>query len=192
MKRSHKAANYAKALFKVQGSLEQIQLRQKNLEELAECIKEHPKMLYLLGCPEVSAHDKLEFLQKNLQQQLDPHVKRMLELMLKRQLASQIRWSAAVYHDLVVESLKGIDVEVSAAAPLTPATKKALLEKLEAKLQKKINLIETLDPKLLGGFTLHIHDQLLDLSLQGSLMKLKRTMLYPKSTFEADSGIKSN
>lgn len=177
MKRSQKAANYAKALFKVAGSAEQIQHRQHNLEELAEWIKDHPKILYLLGCPEISANDKLEFLQKDLQQQLDPHVKRLLELMLKRQLASQIRWTAAVYHDLVVESLKGIDVEVSAAAPLTPVTKQALLEKLEAKLQKKVNLIETLDPKLMGGFTLHIHDQLLDLSLQGTLAKLKRTML---------------
>lgn len=177
MKRSQKAANYAKALFKVDGSAEQIQHRQRNLEELAEWIKEHPKILYLLGCPEINADDKLEFLQKNLQKQLDPHVRRLLGLMLKRQLASQIRWTAAVYHDLVVESLKGIDVEVAAAAPLTSLTRQALLEKLEVKLQKKVNLIETLDPKLLGGFTLHIHDQLLDLSLQGTLMKLKRTML---------------
>lgn len=177
MSSHQKTVNYARALFHVKGSLEEVHQRQKDLELLADVIKQNPKMLYLLGCPELSVDAKLAALEDALKIELEPFVKRLIILLLKRRKATQIRQVASEYHKLVIHSLKEMDVDIVTAEPLTDQAKQLVRDKLEHKLQQKVNLIETIDPTLLGGFILFIHNQMLDLSIKGHLMNLKKAIV---------------
>lgn len=177
MSSHQKTVNYARALFNVEGSLEQVHQRQKDLELLADVIKQNPKMLYLLGCPELSVATKLTALEEALKIELEPFVKRLIILLLQRRKATQIRQIASEYHKLVMHSLKEIDVNVVTAEPLTDQAKQMVRTKLEHRLQQKVNLMETLDPTLLGGFILFVHNQMLDLSIKGNLMNLKKAIV---------------
>lgn len=171
------AVNYAKALFKISGTPEQIQQRQADLELIGTLVKKEPKVFKMLSCPELSTETRMETLENGFKVVLDPLVKNLLSLVLQRGKMKILHQIAIEYHKLVIHHLQGIDVEVASASPLSEKVKKILREKLESLLKKKIDLIETIEPALLGGFTLLIHNQMLDLSVKGKIVNLKKQLL---------------
>lgn len=175
-----KTMNYARALFNIEGTIEQIRQRQENLEQLSQIISQTPEMIHLLSCPDLVTEAKISLLEKALGKKLDPYVKRLVSLLLLRGKGILIRPIATEYHKLVVYSLKEIEVELTSAEPLTAEVKAGLLHKLEAKFQTKVTFIEMIDPTLLGGFKILVHNQLLDLTIRGRLLKLKKQLLKAK------------
>jgi F-type H+-transporting ATPase subunit delta len=172
--------NYAKALFDVSGPIEEFNQRQQHLMLIANLITEYPEMLVLLGCPEVGTEKKLAVLQRILQEPLNAYVKSLLTLLIKRRLVSSIRLISKEYHKLMIYNMKEIEAEVATAEPLTAKERGILLRNLEEKFHKKAHIIETVDPSLLIGMTVLVHDQMIDLSAKGIFTNLKKQMLKAK------------
>ncbi len=63
--------------------------------------------------------------------------------------------------------------EVVSAVPLTPALRDELGQKLVAQTGKRIELVERVDPSLIGGFVLTVGDKQIDSSVRNSLRKLR-------------------
>jgi ATP synthase F1 delta subunit len=101
-------------------------------------------------------------------------------LLIHRHKVSAIRKISGEYHKLVASGLKEIEIEVTSAQPLNEALKQVLRSKLEKKFQKTLEIVERVDPGLLGGFTILVHNQLLDLSIKGKLIELKKQLLKAK------------
>ena len=154
------AVNYAKALFAVPGTQEEIQKRQADLEHLVDVIRQEPSVLQMLSYPDLPIQERLN----------------QVEALLKRK-ANHLTVIASEYHKLVVDDLKSLDVDVESLEPLSEDTRKKLLAKLESTFKKKINLIETINPELISGFVLQIGNKLLDLSIQSKLTKFKKLIL---------------
>jgi F-type H+-transporting ATPase subunit delta len=171
------AVNYAKALFAIPGSEEDVQQRQEGLERLVAILREHPQVLQILSCPELSVEDRLQTVEKLLQSHLNPILKQFLGELFKRRKTNYLVPVASEYHKLVVDDLKSLDVGVESFEPLSETSRQALLSKLEHKFKKKINLIESVNPELLSGFVLLIGNKQLDLSIKGKLIKLKQLIL---------------
>ncbi|MBA3958464.1 MAG: ATP synthase F1 subunit delta [Parachlamydiaceae bacterium] len=171
------AAKYANALFQVSGTTEEVQARQEQLKSLAAILREHPKTQRIFSCPEVSIDAKLEVISKFLQKPLNPHLKNLLHLVLKRRHSPCLERIFIDYNKLVRNQLQQLDVEVEAATLLDPATCSRLIQKLEQQESKAISLNETEKPSLLGGFSLQVGNQHLDLSLGGRLKQLKKQLL---------------
>jgi F-type H+-transporting ATPase subunit delta len=171
------AVNYAKALFAVPGTQEKIQKRQADLEHLVDVIRDQPPVLQLLCYPELSIEERLKKVEELLKMEFDPILRKFLGVLLKKGKANHLIAVASEYRKLVVNDLKSLDVGLQSLEPLSENTRKKLLSKLENNFKKKINLIETINPKLLSGFVLQIGNKLLDLSIKGKLTKLKRLIL---------------
>lgn len=171
------ALSYAKALFSVSGSEEEIQKRHEALQDLAAIMQEHPQVLQILSCPELPVEERLQTIEKLLKLNLPPVLRSFLEELLRRRKVNYLIPVASEYHKLVVSHLKSLDVNVESFEPLSEAIRKELLLKLENKFQKKINLIETVNPQLLSGFVLLIGNNQLDLSIKSKLTKLKQLIL---------------
>lgn len=171
------AVNYAKALFAVSGSQKEIQKRQADLEQLVAIIREQTYLLQLLCYPELSVEERLKTVEELLQLHLDPVLRRFLGVLLKRRKVNYLISVASEYRKLVIHDLKSLDVDLQSLEPLSEGTRKELILKLENKFKKKINLMETINPKLLSGFVLLIGNRLLDLSIKGKLTRLKKLIL---------------
>lgn len=172
-----KAVNYAKALFDVEGSLIEVQARQTDLELIADLVKQEPRILTFLSFPDLATDKKIEVLEKILEKKIDPCVARLIACVIERRKTSAIKQIASEYRQLVVHTLKEIDVDVETAVPLTAEERDSLKLKLENKFQKKVNLLEHMDPALLGGFTIVVHNEMLDLSIRAKLINLKKQLL---------------
>lgn len=171
------AVNYAKALFSVSCTREEVQKRDAFLEHLVAVIRSHPPVLQLLCYPELSADDRLKKIEEWLKIDLDPVLKQFLRVLIKRRMVNYLTVIASEYHKLVFNDLKSLDVHLESLEPLSKVTREKLMLKLENNFKKKINLIETLNPKLLSGFVLLVGNRRIDLSIKGKLEKLKKLIL---------------
>lgn len=172
-----KIVNYARALFNIEGSSSEIQQRQEDLKSLAKILSETPDLQSILDYPEMTVEKKMILLEKLLKKPLNPSIKNLIALLINRRKSKIIQKLSSEYHNLVVHELKEIDVEISTPESLTREEKQILTKKLEDKFHKKTNLIETINPALLGGLTILVHNQILDLSIKGKLMNLKKQLL---------------
>lgn len=175
------ATNYAKALFAVSTSQEEIQKRQADLDYLVAIIRDQPYVLQLLCYPELSVEDRLKMVEKLLKLDFDPVLSRFLGMILKKRKANYLIAIVSEYHKLVLNDLKCLDVDLESSEALSEATRKDLLLKLENKFKKKIHFIETINPNLMSGFVLLIGNKLLDLSLRGKMTKLKNLIVKGKA-----------
>lgn len=171
------AVNYAKALFAISGTTEQIQKRQEGLDHLAAMMHEYPQLLTMLSCSEFSIKDRLHIIEHKLKVDLDPMLKRFLEELFRRRKIHYLGAIATEYYKIAANYLKNLDVHVESFESLSEPLRKRLLLKLESKFQKKINLIESVNPELLSGFILLMGNKQLDLSIKGKLTKLKQLIL---------------
>lgn len=167
------AVNFAKALFNLGGSSQEVQKREEELQLLAKLAKEVPGMISYLGSPQLDLTQKIASLEKSVGHPLDPHVVKMLGVLAKKHTLSALRQIATEYHKLVVNQLKEVEVDIASAEPLTEEEINLIVKKLEQTLKRKPSITKNLDKNLLGGFTLLAHDKFLDLSLRGKLTKLK-------------------
>lgn len=171
------AVNYAKALFAVPASPEEIQKREADLEHLVAIMRKEPYVLQLLCYPELPAEERLTAVEKLLNLDFDPVLERFLGLLLKKRKVNHLIAVASEYQKLIANDLGTLDVNLQSAEPLSTNTRQEVVSKLEKKFKKKINLIESLNPNLISGFVLLIGNKLLDLSIRGKLTKLKKLIL---------------
>lgn len=70
------------------------------------------------------------------------------------------------------------DIILTTAKAVSEVKKKAMAKALEQEYgYKKVNLIEVVDPHLIGGYKLQIEDLLIDASVQGRITQLRETLI---------------
>lgn len=73
---------------------------------------------------------------------------------------------------------KGIvDVNVKSAIPLEPKVKDAIVAQVQELFEGKVELHESIDEELIGGFVVRIEDQQIDASISNQLANLKNILL---------------
>lgn len=83
---------------------------------------------------------------------------------------------ALEYEKLEKES-RGVKIaNVTSASPLTPATEKEIVSKLNELVNGKVELRKQIDEKILGGVVIRLDDQLIDASVKHSLEELKKDL----------------
>lgn len=172
-----KTVNYAKALFDMGGSTQQIEKRIADFSSIEETTKQYPEIVHLLNFPDVNVEKKMAFLESILKRELEPILKKLLLLVIAQHKSDQIHPIAVAYRKLAAEGLKEVEAKVSAVDPLSDDAKQEITSFLEQKFKKKIKLITEKDPSLLGGFTIEAENQLLDMSIKNKLTSLKTALL---------------
>ena len=106
-----------------------------------------------------------------------PEAVRLLQRMLARNRMALLPWTAAALAALVDDRLNRAGAEVAAAAPLSPASERALAESLSRRTGRRVTLRTRVDAGLLGGFTVHLLGTLYDYSARTRLERLKAKLL---------------
>ncbi len=131
----------------------------------------------MISCPDVTIDNRVEILEKILNTKLDALTKNFIKLILLKRKTSLITSIAAKYHKLVIDKMHKMDITAVATSPLQEEQQAQLRRKLEQKFNKKVQLEHDKDPSLLAGVVLFIGNQLLDLSIKGKLVQLKKQLL---------------
>ena len=83
---------------------------------------------------------------------------------------------AGIYEELKAQDEGTLDAEITAAAALTDAQVKTLVDQLQKKFGKKVEASVNVDPEIIGGIKIVVGDTVIDASVRGRLQELAYTL----------------
>lgn len=170
------AKRYAKAFF--QENAGNIGAARANLAALAPIkeLFENEEAAKVLGSPIMPADVKKALLAYALEQgKASQQVKDFVYSVADAGRTSAIADTVDAYSDLIDEAEGKVRAHLTSATPLDDAAKQAIASSLEAILKKKIEIVASTDPALLGGFVVQMGNYLVDLSLKTRLEALSES-----------------
>jgi len=170
------AKEYATAYFDV---LLERKIVEESLDELslvAEAIEGDQAFKQLFEHPKLTQEEKKQVIDQVFGK-MSLALKHFLYVLIDNHRLQDIQMIYLAFCDIYKDYHKLLDVQAVTAEPLSNAQKKQLEEKLSIKYRKKINIINEVDPKVIGGIRLNINNEVLDHSVSRHLQNLKSFIL---------------
>lgn len=171
------AFHYSQALFKIAPSKEQLQKHLSELEQVFALLEANPQLQQVLAAPSIDKQKKKKVLQDLLLGKIDQQLLYFLLLLLDKDRFGYLSEITAEYCRLVNQELSILVAQLITAIPVNSAIKEKVQSKLEAFYRKKVEINESVDPKIIGGMILIINNQMIDNSIRNRLNELKDNLL---------------
>lgn len=169
------ASRYAKALLDL--SIEQNQLEKvsEDMHYLQDLMKISRDFTNLLRSPVVKADAKKKAFDAVTSGKISELTTAFLGLMMQKARES-ILPEVITSFIRQYKQYKGIqDVNLTTAAPVSEAVKSQILKQIEATGHyKQVELVEQVDPSIIGGFVLQAGDKLIDASIAYDLKEIRK------------------
>ena len=165
------ARPYAKALFTSANE-------SNSLEEIANELKimatasQAEGVINTIENPVLSRQEVVDVLIGLFEDSVSDTSKKLLEILAENKRLNLLETIYFIYKDLL-ESHKGQNsIEVFVAADPGNEAKEDIEQKLKSKYGKDANIFFSKDPTMMGGLSIKIGDETLDLSIRGKVNKL--------------------
>ena len=175
---NHKVSfRYSNALFLLNGSNAQQEKRVDDLQEVVTFLQKQPNFEKLLLSPRIRKEEKGKLLKKIFSDKLDPDLLSFLLVLLEKGRLKNLPEIVEQYHEIVKRNLGIQEVRFISAVPLESEAKKQLQEKLEKYYQKNVEILDKIDPQIIGGAILIAGNKMLDYSIRDRIANLKENLL---------------
>jgi F-type H+-transporting ATPase subunit delta len=169
--RTTTARPYAKAIFALARKGNKLAETSAGLIRSAEVVAD-PRVRALLGSPHVSAAQLAELVNGVAGDSLDENGRNFVSLLAQNRRLGFLPEIAALYEQMKAEVENAVDVEVTAASPLSADQESRYAAALQKKLGRSVRLRTKVDGSLLGGAVLKAGDLVIDGSIKGRLERL--------------------
>ena len=167
------ALPYAEALFE---SSQVMQLTEKTCEDLdiiSKTIEQSNSLRSFLTNPLIINNTKKKVLHDLFIDKINTHVLNFLSILVERRRINLLSVIVDCYLTFVYRLQLITVVDVYTTIMLTEVQKRALKDKLQhITNSKEIELIEHLNPELIGGFVIKIGSKIIDMSIYGQLNQI--------------------
>ena len=163
------ARPYAKAIFALARKGNSLAATSTALQRAATVVVD-PQVHALLGSPHVTP-EQLAGLVNDVAK-FDDNGRNFVALLAQNRRLGFLPEIAALYEQMKTEVENAVDVEVVAAAHLSPDQESRYAAALQKKLGRQVRLHTRIDGSLLGGAVLKAGDLVIDGSLKGRLERL--------------------
>lgn len=174
------AKKYANALFlstRERGLVEQAYGQFGDLKALLE---KDPSLTLFLSSPKVEEEQKIELVRTVFGGRFEKLFVEFLVVLVEKRRAGYLIDVIDEFNRLV-EFERGIArVTVHSAIPLSSEEEKAMVERLAAKTGRKIELEKKVDPAIIGGVIIVMHDEIIDGSIKHGLDQLEEKLQHIK------------
>ena len=145
---------YAEALYSLarEEGLSDAILQQ--LKILDSCFTQEPDFLRLLGAPNLPKSERCQILDDSFRGKVEPYLLNFLKILTEKGYIRQFSNCVEAYRDLYNQENGILPVTAITAVALTDAQSAKLTEKLRMITGKQIELLNKLDPTVLGGMRL--------------------------------------
>ena len=176
MKQSRETKKYAQAVFIVADETDQLTDTIQRMDILLNIYTSSPEFRLFLQSRRISPAEKMKILKKVFMDILSD-----LELELLNHLLEEghIQLLVAVIKKFgfITQSVKtSLKVSISTAEHMNPKELSDVIQKIEQKLGKKVDVDTLIDPKILGGVKFRIGNTIVDGSIATRLQKLGNSL----------------
>lgn len=178
MKRTDISTNkYVEALIKIAKPQNKLDEQAEELKLVVETILSNEKLTKILRHPGLNLKDKEALLKEVLgAYSLSETTLNLLLLLLKKGRLTLLEGIFLRYVKLIDTLQNRCQVDVVSSIPLKKAQEERLIAKLSDILQAKIKIKVNINPKILGGLSLHIGDKIIDGSITKRLFMLRKEL----------------
>ncbi len=171
------ANRYAKALFKIACESNQLEVCSESLKAIAPLLKPCSHFLKWAASPEVAQNFKIEMLESKLNGLFCQQLIDFFLLLLKKKRLWLLPAIVSQFQRLAAKKLGILEVQLITTVAIDASTKENLASKLKQKFGLTPNIHEEIDPTLIGGSIIKIGSQVIDNSIKGKLLRLKKHLL---------------
>ncbi len=177
MIRSRAAKRYAKALFEISLQKDFLDQIQCDLTKILKMIQQSRDLKVFFLSPEIPTDKRTKIFNLLFQDRVHPLLYRFL-LFLEKKDRLNLFLEICQSFEQIYLGFKGIKkITIFAAKPLDQDLILRISNQLKKKLQKEIESIVEIDPRLIGGFKIQVGDDIYDCSIQTQLQKFKNRII---------------
>ncbi len=171
------AKRYAVALFHVARSTGKVETIQADLTTLSDLWSQVPKVREAMESPLIPADRKKAIIRQAFGPHLDGLTIRFLDLLVDKRrepIVPVVREEFIRRADLDRGLVRAA---ATVAAPLDDLQRAAMVEALERRTGKRVELKLEVDPAIIGGAVIRMEDTVIDGSVRGALERIREQML---------------
>lgn len=169
------ARPYAKAAFEFAQKRGELAKWSEFLQVLSG-VSRQCKIVSLLEHPVITDLQKVDILSDLCQETLTKEGRHFLVALSENKRLSLLAEVAQQFEALKAELEKSVDVEITSAFEISQAQINRLTQALKSTLNLDIQVIFSVDPKLIGGAVIRAGDRVIDGSVLGKLHRLAEAM----------------
>ena len=171
------ARPYAKALFASA-------LESKNVEEISSELKTialastTEEVINVIDSPVLSRQEVVKILLNLFNEDISEKSKKMIEILAENKRLNLLETIYIIYQELLEEHKEQKSVEVMVAFDPSKEAEENIKNKLKIKYGDDANIFFSKDPQMMGGLSIKIGDEMLDLSVKGKIKKLVNQLTF--------------
>jgi F-type H+-transporting ATPase subunit delta len=177
MNESKITVRYAKALFELAKENNSFDALKKDMEFLYQCIQEIPELRFVIQSPVIKVSEKIRLFEESFRTSFDPLTASFINLVLERRREEHLAGISRYFLGLLKKEQGIQSAELVIATPLDETLRQSVLQYITRKFKTKVELHETVDDKIIGGFILRVGDQQVDASITTKLARVKTALI---------------
>ena len=162
---------YAEAAYKIASESKSIPMWTSNLMTLSEIIVDM-EVKAIIASPKIDSDQTLDFLVSFLPQR-DESFSNFLNIMISNKKVYYLDEVYKLFNDMVLEDKNTTIAEVETAFALTDTQKSDIVSSLSKKHDKKIQIHEVINERLLAGIKISINNEVTDYSVRNKINLMK-------------------
>ena len=165
------ARPYAKALFESAIESNSIDEMAVELKTMAVAAKTEG-IINTIENPTLSRKEIVEILVNLFEESVSDTAKKLIEILAENKRLNLLEPIYSIYQDLLEKHKEQKSIEVFVAVEPGDEAKESIEQKLKSTYGKDANIYFSKDPSMMGGLSIKIGDETLDLSIKGKINKL--------------------
>lgn len=136
---------------------------------LVELLDRHKGLEAVLASPLVKTEEKRQLIEKGFRGKASDLFVDTLQVLRSKGRLGLVRFVALAFHDTWMASKNQVEVRVTSAVPLSPELRQSLVAAAGKFAGREAQLVEKVDPRLLGGLVVRVGDDKFDDSVAREL-----------------------
>lgn len=170
------ASRYALALFSLSKDEDKILSNQEEMKQLQRVFKENPDFSVVLNSRFLSTEERIDIVDQTFKN-VDSNIISLFKILVGNNRTDVIE-DLFIEFNALCNEYRGIDEGiVYSVNPLDETQLKRLEEKISKLENRKLELRNIIDPSLIGGIKIQIHDHIYDGSIKNQLENLRKDLL---------------
>jgi F-type H+-transporting ATPase subunit delta len=170
------ASRYAKSLLSLAEERGELNAIEQDIETVRSTVHASGELQLLLASPVLKPDQKQRVLDAIFKAHVGAMMMEFIAILVRKGRVGILGHIADACTQLL-RQMKGIQsAEVTTAVPLDGGAKDRLLSELKRLHNGEVELKETVNADLIGGFVLRVEDRMLDASVRQSLNRLRREL----------------
>jgi len=171
------ANRYAKSLLDLSIEKGQLEAVYANMVELKTVCANSKDFINFLNSPIINSDKKIAVIKSIFDNNVNQITSEFLSIVTTKRRESIIPEIASVFIEQYRSHKNILTAIVTSAKGLDETTKQKALDLVKSQLKGEVELIEKIDPTLIGGFILKIGDKQIDKSVSRQLSNFKKELV---------------